>query len=181
MKHVIFADPSDRAARELTADAMEQLAYQAESSTWRNAYLTGAQELRFGSPVVPEMVETASLETIQALTLEMIFNYLAVRLNGPEAAGRSMTLNFIFTDTNETAWLRLENGALSHSVGRTVRDPDATVTIEREVLNQIITARIGLDDALASGQVEVEPQPGPLVELVGLLDSFSPWFAVIEP
>lgn len=181
MKHVVFADPADRAARELTADAMEQLGYQAESSTWRNAYLTGAQELRFGSPVLPEMVDTASPETIHALTLGMIFNYLAVRLDGPEAAGREITVNFVLPDTNQTAWLRLENGALSHSVGRTVADPDATVTIDREVLDGIVSAQVDLEEAIGSGTVKVEPDPGPLVEIVGLLDSFSPWFAVIEP
>ncbi len=181
MKHVVFADPSDRAARELTADAMEQLGYQAESSTWRNAYLTGAQELRFGSPVLPEMVDTASPETIHALTLEMIFNYLAVRLNGPEAAGREITINFVLPDTNQEAWLRLENGALSHSVGRSAIDPDATVTLDREVLDGIVCAQVDLEDAIGSGKVKVDPGAGPLVELVDLLDSFSPWFAVIEP
>ncbi len=181
MKHVVFADPSDRSARELTADAMEQLGYQAESSTWRNAYLTGAQELRFGSPVLPEMVDTASPETIHALTLEMIFNYLAVRLNGPEAAGRQITINFVLPDTNQEAWLRLENGALSHSVGRSAVDPDATVTLDREVLDAIVCAQIDLEQAIATGKVTVEPDPGPLAEIVGLLDSFSPWFAVIEP
>ncbi len=34
--------------RDLEADALEQLGYQAESGPWRNFYLTGAQELRNG-------------------------------------------------------------------------------------------------------------------------------------
>jgi len=181
MKHVVFADPSDQAARELAADAMEQLAYQAESSTWRNAYLTGAQELRFGSPVLPHMADTASAETIHALTLEMIFNYLAVRLNGPEAAGREITLNFVFPDTNQTGWLRLENGALSHSLERERPDPDATVTLDREALNRIVSGQLELEAAIATGEVIVEPDAAPLIEIIGLLDTFSPWFAVIEP
>ena len=181
MKHVVFADPSDQAARELAADAMEQLAYQAESSTWRNAYLTGAQELRFGSPVLPDMVDTASPETIHALTLGMIFNYLAVRLNGPDAAGRELTINFVFPDTNQTAWLRLENGALSHSVERTARDPDATVTLDRETLNRIVSGQLDPEAAIASGEVDAKPDASPLIEIISLLDTFSPWFAVIEP
>ncbi|MEL6893882.1 MAG: alkyl sulfatase dimerization domain-containing protein, partial [Actinomycetota bacterium] len=44
--HVVFDDPENRAARSLGAEAMEQLGYQAESATWRNAYLMGAFELR---------------------------------------------------------------------------------------------------------------------------------------
>src|SRR5579863_5570005 len=46
MDQVVFADPSNQEARSLAADAFEQLDYLAESSTWRNAYLLGAQELR---------------------------------------------------------------------------------------------------------------------------------------
>jgi alkyl sulfatase BDS1-like metallo-beta-lactamase superfamily hydrolase len=181
MKHVVFADPSDQPARDLAADAMEQLGYRAESSTWRNAYLTGAQELRVGSPVMPNMPDTASAETIHALTLEMIFNYLGMRLNGPDAAGREITLNLVFPDTNQTAWLRLENGALSHSVERTAADPDATVTLDRTTLDRIVTAQVTLEDAIASGEVKAEPDAGPLIEVISLLDTLSPWFAVIEP
>ena len=181
MKHVVFADPSDQEARELAADAMEQLGYQAESSTWRNAYLTGTQELRFGTPNIPIDAQTASPDTITALTLQMLFNYLAVRLDGPAAAGRTITLNLTLPDTNEVAWLRLENGALSHSVERTARDADATVTVERAVLNRIVSGKLGLEEAISSGLVTVTPHAAPLVELMGLLDSFSRWFAVIEP
>ena len=46
----MFADPTNAEARELQADALEQLGYQSESATFRNAYLMGAQELRHGHP-----------------------------------------------------------------------------------------------------------------------------------
>ena len=38
---MVFADPANRAARALQADALEQLGYQAESGPWRDFYLTG--------------------------------------------------------------------------------------------------------------------------------------------
>ena len=38
--------PVAKAARELAADALEQLGYQAESAPWRNFYLSGARDLR---------------------------------------------------------------------------------------------------------------------------------------
>jgi alkyl sulfatase BDS1-like metallo-beta-lactamase superfamily hydrolase len=53
MSDVVFADPLNKEARELAADALEQLGYQAEAGTWRNAYLTGAMELRNGVPKAP--------------------------------------------------------------------------------------------------------------------------------
>jgi alkyl sulfatase BDS1-like metallo-beta-lactamase superfamily hydrolase len=52
LKHVVFTDPDNREAKELLADAYEQLGYQAESSPWRSEYLQGAFELRNGVPNV---------------------------------------------------------------------------------------------------------------------------------
>src|SRR5207248_2028041 len=46
VSHLVFAEPDNQAARALLADTLEQLGYAAESATWRNAYLFGAQELR---------------------------------------------------------------------------------------------------------------------------------------
>ena len=85
MNHVVFADPENTAARELQADALEQLGYQAESGPWRNFYLTGAQELRQGVGTKVTTGTTASPDTIRAMPLDLFFDYLGVRLNGPKA------------------------------------------------------------------------------------------------
>ena len=50
LKHVVFADPANKEAKELLADAYEQMGYQAESGPWRSIYLQGAYELRNGVP-----------------------------------------------------------------------------------------------------------------------------------
>ena len=50
VNHLVFADPTNVEARELQADALEQLGYQSESATFRNAFLCGAHELRYGHP-----------------------------------------------------------------------------------------------------------------------------------
>src|SRR5437879_5383772 len=98
VNHVIFADPDNREARELEADALEQLGYQAESASWRNFYLSGAQELRDG--VVKAAAPNArNSDVVKAMTIEMMFDYLAVRLNGPRANGKKIRLNWNFTDT----------------------------------------------------------------------------------
>ncbi|HST99141.1 MAG TPA: alkyl sulfatase dimerization domain-containing protein, partial [Geodermatophilus sp.] len=67
VNHVVFAQPDHAAARELLADTYEQLGYGAENGTWRNAYLSGAYELRhgaFGTPVAlsPDILAALSLE-----------------------------------------------------------------------------------------------------------------------
>ncbi len=42
LNHVVFGFPDNAEAKELLADAYEQLGYQAECGTWRNCYLNGA-------------------------------------------------------------------------------------------------------------------------------------------
>lgn len=94
VNHVVFADPQNQAALVLQADAFEQLGYQAESGPWRNFYLTGAKELREGVKQLP-VPSSASPDTVRVLSLDLLFDYLGVRLNGPRAAGKTVTLNKI--------------------------------------------------------------------------------------
>src|SRR5262245_48881873 len=95
VKHVVFADPNNREGKELLADAYEQMGYQAESGPWRSVYLQGAFELRNGVPQAGG-INTASPDTIKAMPPEMTFDYFAVRLNGPKAAGKKIALNIDF-------------------------------------------------------------------------------------
>src|ERR1700730_17858994 len=97
MNQVVFADPANRQARELGADALEQLGYQAEAATWRNAYLMGAMELRHGVTKLPP-AGALSFDVIKSLPIEMIFDLWAVRLNPEKAEGKAMVLNWTFTD-----------------------------------------------------------------------------------
>src|SRR5262249_44388369 len=114
LKHVVFADPDNKDARELLADTYEQMGYQAESGPWRAEYLQGAFELRNGVPTLP-VANTASPDTIRAMPPEMLFDYLGVRLNGPKAAGKKIALNMNFTDLKKSYALMVENGVLNYS------------------------------------------------------------------
>jgi len=181
VNHVVFSDPANQAARELEADALEQMGYQTESSTWRNAFLNAAQELRFGTPSLPFKVGTGSPDTIRALTLAMVLNYLGIRLNGPKAAGREVTINLVLTDTREEAVLRLVNGTLSHSLERRSDDAAATITMSRETINRIVADELTVNEAIESGEIEGDPDTQPLVEIFSLLDEFDLWFNVVEP
>jgi alkyl sulfatase BDS1-like metallo-beta-lactamase superfamily hydrolase len=180
VNHLVFADPQNKAARELQADTLEQMGYQAESGSWRGHYLTGAQELRHGTPH-PPIPGTATPDTVRAMSLTLLFNYLGMRLNGPDAAGKEITLNFVFSDSGEKAVLELRNGSLNHSLGRTDADADATVTLTRATFDGVIVGETDLVEEARSGKVEVAPDVAPLAELVGLLDTFDIWFNVIEP
>jgi alkyl sulfatase BDS1-like metallo-beta-lactamase superfamily hydrolase len=163
----------------LQAEALEQLGYQAESGPWRNFYLTGAKELREGVKQFPVAI-SASPDTVRAMSLDLLFDYLGVRLNGPKAAGKKLTLNLNFTDTKEKYVLALENAALNHTRGQ-VKDADATLTTTRAALNRIILGESTLDKAIASGSIKIQGKKEALGELFSLLDNFPFWFNLVTP
>ncbi len=179
VNHVVFADPSNTAARELQAAAFEQLGYQAESGPWRNIYLSGALELRHGTPNVP-VPNAASPDTVRAMTLDLFFSYLAVRLNGEQAGDLTLTLSFNFTDTGEQVAVELTHGVLNHVVGRAAPDADVQITLTRTALDRLILRQATVDEELASGEVEVS-DAGALNQLLALLDDFEFWFNLVEP
>ncbi|HYB21857.1 MAG TPA: alkyl sulfatase dimerization domain-containing protein [Thermodesulfobacteriota bacterium] len=180
MNHVVFADPTNRAARELGADALEQLGYMAESATWRNAYLYGALELRQGLLKIPVRSNIA-LDVLKALPVDLFFDYLGVRLNGPKANGKEIIINWNFTDVNQQYVLNLENSALTYVPNKQAKNAGATLTLTRQTLDAITLQKLTFPQAMQSGQIKVEGDPRKLGELLSLLDTFNPMFEIVEP
>src|SRR5439155_1374284 len=117
MSHVVFADPDNVDARHLGADALEQLGYAAESATWRNAYLLGALELRQERPASGGRAPV-SPDVVRAMSLDLFFDYLAVRLDGQRAEGRRLVIDWVFADLGQRYALNLENCALTYLADR---------------------------------------------------------------
>jgi alkyl sulfatase BDS1-like metallo-beta-lactamase superfamily hydrolase len=180
VSHLVFAEPDNQAARALLADTLEQLGYAAESATWRNAYLFGAQELRQGMPKAPPRPPMPR-ETLAALRTSQLWDVLGVRLNGPKAEGKRIVLNWTFTDTAETFVLNLENCALTYSEGLQSAAADASFTLARATLDEVIGRQTGFPEAVASGRIKVSGNAMRLVELMGLMDEFPRMFEIVEP
>lgn len=177
---VVFADPQNKAARELEADALEQLGYQAESGPWRNFYLTGAQELRNGVMKLPTP-NTASPDTVRAMTPEMFFDYLAVHINGEKAAGAKAVLNVDLGDDGGKYKLELENGVLNHTANVQAQDADATLTLSRDTLNKIILKEETLQQAEKNGGLKIKGSADKVNELLSYMDKFEFWFNIVTP
>ncbi len=178
--HVVFADPANQEARNLQADALEQLGYQAESGPWRNFYLTGAKELRDGVAQLPAP-NTASPDTIRAMSLDLFFDFLGMKLNGFKAAGKRIVLNFDFTDVKEKYMLEMVHGVLNHTADIQDKDADASITLTRESLNQIVLGQTTLKQALASGAVKIKGSKAKLKQMLSYLDNFEFWFDIVTP
>jgi len=180
MNQVVFAEPANRAARELGADALEQLGFQAESAAWRNAYLVGAMELRNGVPKVPA-VGTVNPDTLRAVSNEQYFDFLGVRLNAGKAEGKAMVLNWNFTDSKQQFVMTLENSALTYVTGKQAPNADATVTLARGTLNAVTLQQTTFPDAVKAGLVKIDGDGRKLDDLLAMLDTFKVMFEVVEP
>lgn len=177
---VVHAEPDNACARELCANAMEQLGYQAESATWRNAYLQGTLEMRKGPPKMSR-AGPASPDVIRALTLDMFFDYLAIRVNCARAEGKHWVMNWHFTDTEQRYVLTLQNSTLTHVAGKESPHADTTVTMSRTTLDEITLQKLSFADAVAANRIQVQGTPGVLMGFLAVLDSFERGFKIVEP
>lgn len=179
LKHVVFANPANTEAKNLLADAYEQMGYQAESGPWRSVYLQGAFELRNGVPSSGGTV-TASADTIRAMEPELLFDYLGVRLNTEKAAGKKLLLNVDFTDLKKTYALSVENGVLTYAT-KPAAKPDASIALSKATMGRIQLGEVTLDQAIAAGDVKAEGRKDAFNEFLGMLDTFNFWFNIVTP
>ena len=124
---------------------------------------------------------TVSPDIVGQMTLDQFFDYLGVRLNAQKAAGKTITINFQFTDTGEEYVLELANSVLNHTAGAQRPDADATLTLTRGTLTKIMLRQVTLPEALVSGEVKIAGNAGSLGQLFGLLDTFDFWFPLVTP
>jgi alkyl sulfatase BDS1-like metallo-beta-lactamase superfamily hydrolase len=175
---VVFADANNMAARNLEADALEQLGYQQESSTWRNAYLVGAQELRTGKNIGRSL---RSLPFYLGMPESGLFDTLAVSLNGPKANGKAMNINCIFTDSKNKYLMTLENSVINQFKDRSHTNADMTITTDKPSFIKLMLLGVPLDQVTQSGLLRFDGNKDKLNELLGLFDTFDSRFNIMLP
>ncbi len=184
LNHLIFADPTHEHARSLQADAFEQLGYQAESSTFRNAFLTGARELREGPPRPLNPIGRGR-GLLNAMTIEQIFDTMAVRLKSENVGGISLAVNWTFTDlrgTPDEKWvLALSHRTLYGVPGRHDSGAAATITVARTLLISIMAQETTFLDQIAAGQIILDGDAQALLTIFGNFEVFDAGFALVEP
>ncbi len=179
LNHVVFADPENVHARELLASVYTQLGYQAEAGTWRNIYLSGAQELRHDVLKLP--AATISADLIRATPTTMLLDYAAVRLNPTRAEGKRIVLNVVLSDVNERHLITVENSVLIHELGITGDKADATVTMQRPDLIKTLMAAIPVGALTLSGAIKSEGGADTYSQLTSLIDPVDANFPIVTP
>ncbi|MGW1679265.1 alkyl/aryl-sulfatase [Saccharopolyspora sp. NPDC002376] len=170
LKHAVFAEPDHTAARDLLVDTYQQLGFGAENGTWRNFYLTGAQELRHG--VTPNPM-SLSAGMLAALTVEQLLDSVAIRIDGPRAAGTRLVVDWHVTDVNEHVRTTLSNGALvQEPVG--AEPADLVLTLTKPQLLALVNGQQPVD-------VDHQGDREALTALLGFVDDPDPNFPIVTP
>lgn len=178
---IVFADPNHQAARLLCADALEQLGYQAESGTWRNAYLSGAKELRTGNASGSTKQAKAGSDMQMNMTASNIFDYMGILLDKQAMSPYDFTVNITLADTKQQFMLRFKNGVLLQFENAKDQNAALSITTARQALFYILLGKPGEFAKVAKIEGKQE-----LLKLIMVnLNQFNPaqtkGFNIVEP
>jgi len=180
LNHLIFADPNNKKARSLLAKAYDQLGYQSESGPWRDVYLTGAYELRHGGPEKTMELSNA-LDMLKQTPISNFLDAMAVRLNGPKADSKEITINIIFTDLNQSYVLNLENSVLHHRQTAPDLKANATVKLTHDLYLNLAIGKLGIKELLTSKDIEYSGNKLDLIRFFALFDKPKATFNIVTP
>ncbi|MEO3803109.1 alkyl sulfatase dimerization domain-containing protein [Nonomuraea sp. B1E8] len=172
LNHAVFADAGDQRARTMLAEVYTRLGHGAENGTWRNFYLVGALELT--GDVVPADLDTTSPEMLGALSMEQIFDSLAIRVDGPRAWQESLAIDWHLTDLDRRYRTTLSNGALIQQADPPPGQVDLTLTLTKQRLLGLLTDR-------AADDIQHEGDMNAWNRLLAVLDDPAPPFAIVTP
>jgi alkyl sulfatase BDS1-like metallo-beta-lactamase superfamily hydrolase len=175
---LVFADDGNVEARELQADAYEQLGYQAEGPQWRGVYLTMAKELREG--VVRQGFTTVAPDVIAGMPLDLLFDYAGVRVIGERAARVDLRIDFCFSDLDETWTMWVRNGVLHARSGASDK-AQLTVTGPKSAVVGAVLQPGAISAAVEAGVLTLDGDHSVLDVYAGLLDEFDKEFPIGTP
>lgn len=180
LNHLVFAEPQNKSAKALLARNYDQLGYQAEAGTWRDVYLTGAHELRHGKAAIAQDLSVAKDMVVHS-PRSNFFTVMAAQLNGPKAAGIEMTINFVFSDLDESHVLTVKNSVLHHREDDADPDANATLNISHGLFLDIALGQASIKDLIFSDQLSIEGSKIDLARFFALLDKPEGAFSIVTP
>ena len=178
LNKLVYAEPDNEAAKELLADHFEQIGYQQESSSVRNSFLSGAYELRSRIPSgVPAAL--SGPDVLRALTTEMYFDSLGIRLDSTKVEDASFVANLNHPDTGEHFVVELSNATLTVQAGFQSPSPTVSITINRSDLEDVMLGSVTFIDQMATGVAMIDGDASGIQALFGALVDFKLTFEML--
>lgn len=179
LKHAVFFDDKNQEAKQLLADALEQLGYQSESGPWRNIFLTGAAELRGAEPQT--ITKGVNGDVIAGMPFDLLLDFLGIRLNSDRASGKKITMVWKLEDVSTEYLIAINNSVLIYREGVSDKPVDMTLITTRDACNRLFSGTTTFQELLEKGSVTCEGDMEVLKNFVSLLDNFDPVFNIVTP
>ncbi len=180
LNHLVFADADNARAKGLLANTYDQLGYQAESAPWRDVYLSAAYELRHGAP--DQGLDMALLlDMLKRTPVDLFFQSMSVRLNGPKADGVERSVRINFSDLDKSYLLRVKNSVMHYGETSAVAPADATLTLSHGLFVRMLTGDVGLRETLTSDDLQVDGSVVDLVRFFSLFEAPDGLFNIVTP
>jgi alkyl sulfatase BDS1-like metallo-beta-lactamase superfamily hydrolase len=178
LNKLVYAQPNNQAAKDLLADAWEQIGYQQESPSVRNSFLAGAYELRAGIPTGASPKGTGP-DMIRGMTTGLWLDFLGVRLQSEKVEGQRFVINFVTPDNGEKFVIELSNGTLTNIQDQQAKHPTLTITVNRADLEQVMMGKTPFDDLIAGGKAKLDGDRRPYDLLKGSVVQFDMGFEIL--
>ncbi len=184
LNHAVFAEPNNHAAKTLLANTYDQMAYQAESGPWRSEYLTAAHELRNGI-TAPRFRTEDARGVLTRTPIAIFMETIAVNIDSEKAEGKTLVVEFIFSDVNERYVLSLNNSVLNFyprplSDNNTL-EPSVSLTLTKAILLNLITGTGDLKTTLFSDNLSIDGSKLDLLSFFGSMSSPTENFPIVTP
>jgi alkyl sulfatase BDS1-like metallo-beta-lactamase superfamily hydrolase len=178
LNKLVQAEPGNQNAKDMLADAFEQIGYQQENPGLRNSFLSGAFELRSGIPI-GETADTSSPDVIRSMTTEQWLNFLGIKLDSRKAGEAAFKINLVTPDNGESFVIELVHGTLTNIQGYTAPDAQLSLTLNRSDLSTVMSGADTFEAMVGAGKVTVEGDLSVLGQLAGMMGSFDPLFEIM--
>jgi alkyl sulfatase BDS1-like metallo-beta-lactamase superfamily hydrolase len=175
---LVFAEPANQVARDLQADAYEQMGYQIEGPQWRGIFLTAAKELREG--VVPIGFATASPDSILAMPIDILFDFVSVHIDGQKAEKVDLRIDLAFADQDQTWSMWIKRGVLNARQGAS-SDTQLTITGPKAALIGVLLQPGAAGKLVQAGTIQLDGDASVLETFAGVIDEFDPNFNIVTP
>ncbi|QXA08940.1 MBL fold metallo-hydrolase [Acinetobacter pittii] len=179
LKYVVFNNPANSQAKDLLAKTYRQLGYSAEAATWRNFYLSGAQELQGFTPLKST---SGHLGLLIHTPTERFLEAMATNLDVENLKNENQCMNLVLTDTQENFSLRIENSVMLFDKYENDRLPTncPTLKLTKLLYLQLITGGADASKVLVSKDSEVKGNPLKIGKFFSLFKKSNNSFPIVN-
>ncbi len=178
LKHAVYVDPHNKAARDILARSFDQLGFMAESASWRNFYLTGALELREGPPE-KGLPREGMIDMLLQTPVPRFLEAMAASLDGKKAENNDLKINLVLSDLKESYVIQIENAVMHFEKSAPHKDANATLTLTHAFFLQMVIGKAGAKDLLLSEHTKIQGSTLDLAKFFYLIDQSAGTFPIV--